>query len=55
MLTAEEQVARDKVKKEEDERDKLAQEEAEKRRMSLFDTSSVRRRQTVDVFDPDNE
>jgi len=54
VLTAEEQAEADRKKKENEEMDKKALEEAERRRMSMFDTGAMRRRPTVDVFDPDD-
>ena len=54
VITAEEQAEVDRKRKEDEEKERLAQEEAEKRRMSMFDTSALRRRPTLDVFDPDN-
>ena len=53
VLTAEEQAEVDRRKKEDEEKERLAQEEAERRRMSMFDTGALKRRPTVDVFDPD--
>lgn len=54
VLTAEEQAEVDRRKKEDEERERLAQEEAERRRMSMFDTGALRRRPTMDVFNPDD-
>jgi hypothetical protein len=54
VLTVEEQAEADRKKKEDEERERKAQEEAERRRMSMFDTGALRRRPTVDVFDPDD-
>lgn len=54
VLTAEEQAEADRKKKEDEERERKAQEEAERRRMSMFDTGALRRRPTMDVFDPDD-
>lgn len=56
VLTAEEQAERERGRKEEEEKEKVALEERERRRMSLFDTSAMRRRTAYeDVFDPDDE
>ena len=54
VLTAEEQAEVDRKRKEDEERERKAQEEAESRRMSMFDTGAMRRRPTMDVFDPDD-
>lgn len=54
MLTAEEQAELDRKKTEDEELEKRALEEAERRRMSMFDTGAIRRRPTLDVFDPDD-
>lgn len=54
VLTAEEQAEADQRKKEEDDREREVQEEAERRRLSMFDTGQLRRRPTLDVFNPDD-
>jgi hypothetical protein len=54
VLTAEEQAEVDRKKKEEEEMERKLQEEAERRRNSMFDTGALRRRPTVDTFDPDD-
>ena len=54
VLTAEEQAEFDRRKREGEELERKAQEEAERRRMSMFDTGAMRRRPTLDVFDPDD-
>ena len=54
VLTEEEQAEADRKKKEDEEMERRAQEEAEKRRMSMFDTGAMRRRPTLDVFNPDD-
>lgn len=54
VLTAEEQAEADRRKKEEEEIEKKAQEEKAKRRDAMFETGGSGRRQTVDVFDPDD-
>ena len=54
VLTAEEQAEADRKRKEGEERERQAQEAAERRRMSMFDTGAMRRKPTLDVFDPDD-
>jgi hypothetical protein len=54
VLTAEEQAEADRKKGEEEERERKVQEEAERRRMSMFDTGALRRRNTVEVINPDD-
>ena len=54
VLTPEEQAEADRRKEENEEVERRAQEDAERRRMSMFDTGAMRRRPTVEVFDPDN-
>ena len=53
ILTEDEQVEADRKKKEDEEREKQKEEAARRRRASMFDTG-MRRRPTVDVFNPDD-
>ena len=53
ILTADEQAEADRKKKEDEEKEKQEEEATRRRRMSMFDTG-MRRRPTVDVFNPDD-
>lgn len=55
VLTAEEQAEADRKKKEEEERERQAAQAERERRENLFDApGSMKRRPTVDVFNPDD-